>query len=80
MMRHRTATRPKTIIRDATAPFTIASPSGTLAQGIGVDQFQFSQRLEMNVADVEVLKEWKFLDTLACLFGFSRYAQVIQGY
>ena len=70
----------ETFVTPMQAPFTLMSPSGTLAQGIGADQFRFAQKLDLNVADVEVLKEWKFMDT-TMLFGFGgRYAQFIQGY
>ena len=60
--------------------FQIVSPSLTLQNGIGTDQFNFSQRLDMNVADIEVLKEWHLLDT-TMLFGFgARYASIQQSY
>jgi hypothetical protein len=62
------------------APFQIVSPSAALNGGIGPDRFRFSQRLDLHVADTELLKETSFLDT-TFLFSFgARYARMMQSY
>jgi hypothetical protein len=62
------------------APFQIVSPSATLNGGIGPDRFRFSQRLELHVADTEVLKETSFLDTTFLVSFGARYARMMQSY
>jgi Legionella pneumophila major outer membrane protein precursor len=60
--------------------FGITSPSPAVANGIGVDQFKFTQRISADVADLEVVKEASFFDT-AFLFSFGgRYARFQQSY
>lgn len=61
-------------------PFAIVSPSPGLAAGIGVDQFDFKQRIQMNIADIEILKESHFLDTTFLFSVGSRYARLMQSY
>ncbi len=61
-------------------PFGIASPSPALAAGIGVDAFDFKQRLQMQIADVELLRESHFLDTTFLFSAGARYARVMQSY
>ena len=62
------------------APFLITSPSLTLQQGLGTDQLGFSQRIDINVADAEVLKECQFMDTTFLWNVGARYARIIQSY
>jgi hypothetical protein len=58
----------------------ISGPSLPLANGIGTDQYHFAQRLDLQVADIEGIKECQFLDT-TFLFGAGiRYAHFEQKY
>jgi hypothetical protein len=58
----------------------MSGPSVPLAGGIGVDQYHFSQNLDLQVADLEIVKEQQFLDT-SFLFGVGvRYAHFEQIY
>jgi hypothetical protein len=72
---------PATVVATPGAlPFQLVSPSLTLQQGIGIDQFAFRQRLELTVLDLEVLKETQCMDT-TFLWNFgARYARVLQSY
>lgn len=72
---------PNTTITTALAPpFQILSPSATLQQGIGADQFTFTQQMRLNVEDIECIKEWQWL---GCSFLWSlggRQARIVQDY
>jgi hypothetical protein len=69
-----------TIATPMAPPFQSVSPGLALVNGLGVDQFAFQQRLNINVADVEVLKEFRWMDTtFLCSVG-GRYALVQQSY
>lgn len=71
---------PATTITTPLAAFPLTSPSATLGAGIGVDQFNFRQRLELNVFDIEGIKEMGFMDT-TFLFSFgARYSRLTQSY
>lgn len=68
------------IVTPLAAPFEIVSPSLTLQQGIGADQLSFRQRLELQVADAECLREMQWMD-MTFLFSFGgRYARLLQDY
>lgn len=60
--------------------FQIASPSATLLQGVGADQFNFSQRLDLHAADVEIVKQGHFLDTTFLGGVGARYVSINQRY
>lgn len=62
------------------APFQFTSPSKTLAAGIGSDGYNFNQSLDVNVADLELLKEVQCLDTTFLIGAGARYARVAQFY
>jgi major outer membrane protein len=62
------------------APFQLSSPSATLAQGLGADQFNFAQRLDINVADAEILKECQVFDATFLFSVGARYARILQTY
>ncbi len=69
-----------TLVTPGAPPFAILSPSASMQQGIGIDVFEMRQRLEIHVADVEILKECQVFDTtVLCSFG-ARYARIIQSY
>jgi hypothetical protein len=69
-----------TIAAPMPAPFQITSPGFALQNGLGVDQFAFQQRLNINVADLEVLKEFQWMDTTFLASVGGRYARVQQSY
>ena len=58
----------------------LVSPSRTLAAGIGVDQFSFTQRLEMHSTNIELLKETSLLDTTLLFSVGGRFTQMMQSY
>jgi hypothetical protein len=61
-------------------PLPIISPSATLQQGMGADQFTFGQSVNVNVVDAEMLKECHVFDNTFLLSFGARYAQVHQLY
>ncbi len=69
-----------TITTAMPAPFQSVSPGLALQNGLGTDQFSFQQRLNINVADVEVMKEFQMLDTTFLVSFGGRYARVHQAY
>ena len=59
---------------------TINSPTPSLESGIGFDNFDFRQRMQSHMVDLEFVKEASFLDT-TFLFGVGgRYARINQSY
>jgi hypothetical protein len=71
---------PTTTITTPLPAFPLMSPSAALAGGIGIDQYRFRQQLELNIVDLEGLKEWTCMDT-TLLFSFGvRYARLVQKY
>jgi hypothetical protein len=58
----------------------IVSPSLALQAGVGVDQFSFTQRLEMHSTNIELLKETCLLDTTLLFSVGGRFTQMTQGY
>ena len=58
----------------------VASPGVALKAGVGVDQFSFTQRLEMHNTDIEILKESSLLDTTLLFSVGGRFTQMTQGY
>ena len=62
------------------APFEFTSPSLTLRQGLGADQLNFRQRLELQVADAECLKEHQWMDMILLTSFGGRYARINQDY
>ena len=69
-----------TLATPTALPFRIMSPSATLQTGIGADQFTATRSIQLDVGDVEVVKE-------ACCFGMTflggmgvRYGRIAQGY
>jgi Legionella pneumophila major outer membrane protein precursor len=71
---------PTVTIPTPTGPLGIVSPSPALLNGIGVDQFKFTQRIAADIADLEVVKEASCLDS-TFLFTFGgRYARFVQSY
>ena len=74
---------PAVTIATPTAPLGITSPSAastTLAQGIGIDQFTFRQRLDLHVADAEIVKEANCFDSAFLFSVGARYARITQSY
>lgn len=69
-----------TIATPLAAPFQLTSPSATLLQGLGSDQFKFGQRLDVNVVDVEILKECQIFDATFLFSVGARYARILQTY
>jgi hypothetical protein len=69
-----------TISTPLSAPFNVTSPSAALLAGFGPDQFNFRQKFEFHVADVEVLREARFLDTTFLFSAGARYARIEQTY
>lgn len=61
-------------------PFEIVSPSQTLQQGIGADQLSFTQRIQVNVADIECLREYQFGESTFLFSLGGRYARIVQDY
>jgi hypothetical protein len=60
--------------------FQIISPSAALNGGIGTDRFTMTQRFDLDVVDIELLKQANFLDT-TLLFGLgARYTRMTQSY
>jgi hypothetical protein len=62
------------------ANFQLASPSQTLAAGIGADGYTFSQSLTMHVADLEVVRQLQWMDTTFLFGAGGRYAHISQNY
>lgn len=69
-----------TIANPVGTNYQFTSPSPTLAAGIGADGYNFAQRLTINVADLEGLKEVQFLDTTFLFGAGARYARISQSY
>jgi hypothetical protein len=61
-------------------PLPVISPSATLLQGLGADQFAFTQSVNVNVVDAEMLKECQVFDTTFLLSFGARYARLHQHY
>ncbi|MBM3994896.1 MAG: hypothetical protein FJ303_12195 [Planctomycetes bacterium] len=62
------------------AAFPVASPGATLLAGLGVDQYNFTQRLERHIADIEAIREGHFLDTTLLFSVGARFARLAQSY
>jgi hypothetical protein len=72
---------PTTVIGTPLAtPFQFTAPSPTLAAGIGADGYYFSQKLDINIADAEILKEWQVMQTTFLFSTGVRYARIRQSY
>ncbi len=74
-------TTPATAVRTPLiGPFQINSPGTSLNAGIGIDQFNTTQRLERHIADIEFLKETHVLDTTFLFGAGGRYTRLTQSY
>ena len=69
-----------TLSTPGATPFIITSPSATLTAGLGTDVFNLRQRLNLHVADVELIREAQVFDTNLLFGAGGRFARITQSY